>query len=72
MKIVNVLLLALGIALIIFGGIDKSKPSDNDKEVIKTHLYTHEHDGHKFIAYGMFGRPGGILHHPDCECKKEN
>ena len=51
------------IALILSTGCTKSKPADAN-----TYLYTVNHDDHKFIFHSMFARPGGLIHHPGCDC----
>ena len=37
------------------------------------YLKTYSHDGHKFIVFSEWGYnagAGGLVHHPDCGCKK--
>lgn len=67
MKALAIFLIGVAIFIICFLARSNAKSNDNKKKV-NTHLYTHIHDGHKFIFHNSYGRAGGLIHHPDCEC----
>jgi len=35
------------------------------------HIYTSEHDGHKFVVLLYYSDGCALMHHPDCPCMKK-
>ena len=68
----SVLLCPIAIVVFLFlvlGEPRQDKPSPADTTVtVSDYLRTVEHDGHWFVGPR---RAGGLLHHPDCPCGKE-
>ena len=61
--------------LSVVGCVESKSPAEIRETRVKRFIYvqTIEHDGHKWIMVNGSSQhipTGGIVHHPDCPCKK--
>jgi len=68
MKALIIFLIGVAIFIIWISTAEFKYSANDNRQDVKIYLYTRNHDGHKFIFHSMFGRPGGLIHHPDCDC----
>lgn len=71
-KVIVVFIIANAVVVItMMDRVSKMKPQNKDGIIItetnRSKLITVEHDGHIWV---MPYHRGGVVHHPDCGCKK--
>jgi hypothetical protein len=59
-------IIILGIITIIACGVLSLAKGKDDQSDLQTLMY----EGHRFILYDGGSCAGGIIHHPDCGCRK--